>query len=57
MADLSTPLRTCAPKLPLARALRLSLALVTSLFGPRPNADVDLRHADEHFLRDIGLRR
>ena len=57
MADLSTPLRTCAPKLPLARALRLSLALVTSLFGPRPNADVDLRYADEHFLRDIGLRR
>ncbi len=57
MTDLSAPLQTPAPTSPLARALRLPLKFVKSLFEPRPGSDVDLRHANEHFLRDIGLRR
>ncbi len=57
MTDLSAPLRTRAPTSPLARALRLPLTLVKSLFGPRPAPHIDLRCANEHFLRDIGLRR
>ncbi|SDL88938.1 MULTISPECIES: hypothetical protein [Roseobacteraceae] len=57
MTDLSAPLQTQAPTSPLARALRLPLTLVKSLFWPRPNSRVDLRYANEHFLRDIGLRR
>ena len=57
MTDLSAPLQTRAPTSPLARALRLPLKFVKSLFEPRPGSDVDLRHANEHFLRDIGLRR
>lgn len=57
MTDLLAPLQTRAPTSPLARALRLPLTLLKPLFGPRPGSDVDLRHANEHFLRDIGLRR
>ena len=57
MTDLSALLQTHAPTSPLARALRLPLTLVKSLFASRLNSDVDLRHANEHFLRDIGLRR
>ncbi len=57
MTDLSAPLRTRAPKSLLARALRLPLTLMKSLLGRRPDSDVDLRHANEYFLRDIGLRR
>ncbi|WP_300581812.1 hypothetical protein [Marivita sp.] len=57
MTDLSAPLQSRTPKSPLARALSLPLALLKSLFGPRPGCDVDLRHANAHFLRDIGLRR
>lgn len=57
MTDLSAPRQTRAPTSPLARALRLPLTLVKALFGPRPHSDVDLRHANERFLRDIGLRR
>jgi hypothetical protein len=57
MTDLSAPLQTRTPTSPLARALRLPLMLLKSLFEPRPGSDVDLRHANEHFLRDIGLRR
>lgn len=57
MTDLSAPLRTRAPTSPLARALRLPLTLVKSLFGPRPASHIDLRCTNEHFLRDIGLRR
>jgi hypothetical protein len=57
MTDLSAPMQSRTAKSPLARALRLPWTLVKSIFGPRPNSDVDLRHANEHFLRDIGLRR
>lgn len=57
MTDLSAPLQTHAPTSPLARALRRLSKFVKSLFGPRLNSHVDLRHANEHFLRDIGLRR
>ena len=57
MTDHSAPLQSRKLKSPLARALRLPLALVKSLFGPRPGSDVDLRHFNERFLRDIGLRR
>jgi hypothetical protein len=57
MTDVSAPLQTRTTTSPIARALRLPLKLVKSLFAPRPGSDVDLRHANEHFLRDIGLRR
>lgn len=57
MTDLSAPLQTHAPTSPLARALRRLSTLIKSLFGPHRNSHVDLRHANEHFLRDIGLRR
>lgn len=57
MTEVSTPLQTHAPTRPLARALHLPLTLLKSLFEPRPNCDVDLRDANEHFLKDIGLRR
>ncbi|MBS0126497.1 hypothetical protein [Thetidibacter halocola] len=57
MTDLSAQQQSRTAKSPLARALNLPLTLVKSLFGPRPDSDVDLRHANEHFLRDIGLRR
>ncbi|WP_416881672.1 hypothetical protein [Marivita sp.] len=57
MTDLSALLQSRTPKSPLAHALSLPLALLKSLFGPRPGSDVDLRHANAHFLRDIGLRR
>lgn len=57
MTDLSAPLQNRATTSPIARALRLPLTLLKSLFAPRPGSDVDLRHANEHFLRDIGLRR
>ncbi|MXQ06785.1 hypothetical protein GQ651_02890 [Alphaproteobacteria bacterium GH1-50] len=57
MTDLSAPLQSGKLKSPLARILRLPLALVKSLFGPRPGSDVDLRRVNERFLRDIGLRR
>ncbi len=57
MTDRSAPLQTRTPTSPLARALRLPLTLLKSLFAPRPGSDVDLRHANDHFLRDIGLRR
>ena len=57
MTDLSAPLRTRVPTRPLARALRLPLRLLKSIFRPRTDDHLDLRHADERFLRDIGLRR
>ncbi|MDX5391330.1 MAG: hypothetical protein LPK16_13345 [Rhodobacterales bacterium] len=57
MTDRSPPLQTRTPTTHLARALRLPLTLLKSLFPPRPGSDVDLRHANDHFLRDIGLRR
>lgn len=57
MTDHLAPLQSCKLKSPLARALRLPLSLLKSLFGPRPGSDVDLRHVNERFLRDIGLRR
>jgi hypothetical protein len=57
MTDLSAPLHTQALTSPLARALRFPLTLVKSLFGRRSNSHIDLRYANEHFLRDIGLRR
>jgi len=57
MTDHSAPLRTRATTSPLARALRLPLMLLKSLFEPRRGFDVDLRNANEHFLRDIGLSR
>jgi uncharacterized protein YjiS (DUF1127 family) len=57
MTDHTAPLRTRATTSPLARALRLPLMLLKSLFEPRRGSHVDLRHANEHFLRDIGLSR
>ncbi|MGI1662548.1 hypothetical protein ACRDNQ_09945 [Palleronia sp. KMU-117] len=57
MTDLSAPPQTQAPTSLLARALRSLSTLVKSFFGPRLNSHVDLRYANEHFLRDIGLRR
>lgn len=57
MTDLSAPLQPRTAKPPLARALSLPWAFVKSLFEPRPDSDVDLRHANERFLKDIGLRR
>lgn len=57
MTDLSTPLQPHALNSPLARCLRLPVTLLKHLFRSRPSSHEDLRHANEHFLKDIGLRR
>jgi uncharacterized protein YjiS (DUF1127 family) len=56
MTDISTQQSMSFPARP-ERGLRLPLRLLKYLFRSRRTPQIDLRYANEHLLKDIGLRR
>ena len=57
MTDISTQQQTLAVPSLLARVVRLPLTLLKYLFRSRRKFHLDRRHANAHFLKDIGLSR
>ena len=57
MTDISTDQPSLAFASSPARGVRLPLTLLKHLFRSRRTSQIDLRHANEHFLKDIGLGR
>jgi uncharacterized protein YjiS (DUF1127 family) len=57
MTDISTHQHSLPLAWSTAGALRLPSALLKFLFRSRRVARIDLRHANEHLLKDIGLSR
>lgn len=56
MTDISTQQSLSFSAAP-ERRLRLPLTLLKYLFRSRRTPQIDLRFANEHLLKDIGLRR
>ena len=57
MTDLSTERPSATPVSSLIQSLRLSLKRLKHHLRSRRQSKIDLRSANGHFLRDIGLRR
>jgi uncharacterized protein YjiS (DUF1127 family) len=57
MTDISTHQRSLALTPWPTRSLRLAVTLLKHLFRSRRRPQIDLRHTDEHLLRDIGFGR
>ena len=57
MTDLSTPQQSLARTLSPVRGLRLSMTFLKHLLRSRRPSQIDFRHANDHFLKDIGLGR
>ena len=57
MTDISTHQRSLALTASPTRSLRLPLTLLKHLFRSRRRPAIDLRHTDEHLLKDIGFGR
>ena len=57
MTDILTQQQPLALTSSPTRSLRLPLTLLKRLFRSRRTPQIDLRCANDHFLRDIGLDR
>lgn len=57
MTDISTHQPSLSVDLSPTRGLRVPLTLLKHLFRSRRISKIDLRYANEHLLRDIGLSR
>lgn len=57
MTDISTHQQSVAFTSSRARRMRLPVTLLKYLFRSRRTSQIDLRYANDHFLKDIGLTR